>query len=357
MKNTKNVLVVTTSTVEGLKIQKYLKPISSHLVAGTNFFSDFLGGITDIIGGRSSSYQKQLTSLYDEAVENLKKNAIEIGANCIIGLHIDLDEISGKGKSMFMVSAIGTAVVLEDMTLLKNETPNEISSEQISNLNNKKKILAQSKDNTLRITDAVWNLITVNQIKEIYPYIISKFQVEIDNEYNVPSTEFKNNFIEYIESFDESTRKELLYDSLKTELNIKLGNKLLEIIKELYLLDFPKINELIKLENLIMQKRGLMLLTFEKQYYNQKNIKEISELIELINNSFPKRGKITSKKQMLSSKEKEIWTCECSKENDLGVNCGSCGKDIYGFQHGELRPEQVAKHLEEKIELITELIE
>lgn len=357
MKKTKNILVVTTSTVEGLKIQKYLKPISSHLVAGTNFFSDFLGGITDLIGGRSSSYQKQLTSLYDEAVENLKKNAIEIGANCIIGLHIDLDEISGKGKSMFMVSAIGTAVVLEDMTLLKDELPNEISSEQIRNLNNKKKILAQSKNNTLKITDVVWNLITANQIEEIYPFIISKFQFEIEHEYNAPSNEFKNYFIDYIESFDEITRKKLLYDSLKNELNIKLGNKLLEIIKELYLLDFPAITDLIKSQNLIIQKRGLLLLTFEKQYYNQKDVTEISELIILINNSFSKRGKITSKKQMLSSKEKEIWTWECSKENDLGVNCGNCGKDIYGFQNGELRPEQVAKHLEEKIELITELIE
>ncbi|HEY1194791.1 YbjQ family protein [Flavobacterium sp.] len=356
MKKTKNVLAVTTSTVEGLKIQKYLKPISSHLVAGTNFFSDFFGGITDIIGGRSSTYQKQLTSLYDEAVENLKKNAVEIGANCIIGLHIDLDEISGKGKSMFMVSAIGTAVILEDMTLLKDELPHEISSEQIKNLNNKKKVLAQAKDNTLKITDDVWNLITVNQIIEVYPFVISKLQFEVEN--SMPTLkEFRDSFLEYVESFDEVTKKKLLYDSLGKEENITLGKVLIGIVKDLYLLDFLKTMELIKSENLIFKKRGLMLLTFEKQYYNQNDIQELTKLISVIDSEFSERGKISSKKQLLSSKERQIWTCECNRENDLGSYCGSCFKDIYGFEKGELNPEQVVKHLEEKTQLITELIE
>jgi uncharacterized protein YbjQ (UPF0145 family) len=356
MKKTKDILVVTTSTVEGVKIQKYIKPISTHLVAGTNFFSDFLGGITDIIGGRSNSYQKQLASLYDEAIENLKRNAVEIGANCIIGLHIDLDEISGKGKSMFMVSAIGTAVLLENVSSLVNEeTHNEISAEQIKNLSEKRKILAEAKENTLLMSKKVWDIITRNQIHEIYPFVLSRFQSELETDYNGSSNEFKNDFIDYIESLDEVNRKELLYDSLKNELNIKIANKLLEIIKELYLLDYSLINELLKSENLLIQKRGLMLLTFERQYYNQKNIGEISNLIELINQAFPQRGKITTKKQLLSSKEKEIWICECSKESDLGSNCGSCGKDIYGFQNNEIKPEQVVKLLKEKIELFNEL--
>lgn len=33
-----------------------------------------------------------------------------MGANCVVGLHIDIDEISGKGSQMFMITAYCTAV-------------------------------------------------------------------------------------------------------------------------------------------------------------------------------------------------------------------------------------------------------
>lgn len=42
MTNPKDILVITTSSAEGLKIKKHLKPFSAHIVAGTNLFSDFL---------------------------------------------------------------------------------------------------------------------------------------------------------------------------------------------------------------------------------------------------------------------------------------------------------------------------
>ncbi len=41
MVNPKDVLVITTSSTEGIKIKKYLNPVSAHIVAGTNLFSDF----------------------------------------------------------------------------------------------------------------------------------------------------------------------------------------------------------------------------------------------------------------------------------------------------------------------------
>ena len=54
MANPKEILVLTTSSTEGLVVKKHLKPVSAHVVAGTNLFSDFLGGLTDVFGGRSS---------------------------------------------------------------------------------------------------------------------------------------------------------------------------------------------------------------------------------------------------------------------------------------------------------------
>lgn len=88
MANPKDILVITTSSADGIRIKQYLKPISAHIVAGTNFFSDFLASFSDVFGGRSQTYQKQLASLYNEAIERIKFAAYELGANGVVGLGI-----------------------------------------------------------------------------------------------------------------------------------------------------------------------------------------------------------------------------------------------------------------------------
>jgi len=60
MKNPKDVLVTTTTSIDGLNVKQYIKPISAHVVAGTGFFSDFAASLSDVFGGRSQTYQRQL---------------------------------------------------------------------------------------------------------------------------------------------------------------------------------------------------------------------------------------------------------------------------------------------------------
>ena len=113
----KDILVSTASTLEGVKIVSHLSPISTHIVAGTNLFSDIFASFSDVFGGRSSTYQRQISSLYEQAIDELRIKAFELGANGIIGLKVDMDEISGKGKSMFMITAIGSAVIVENLNI------------------------------------------------------------------------------------------------------------------------------------------------------------------------------------------------------------------------------------------------
>jgi uncharacterized protein YbjQ (UPF0145 family) len=121
--------VITTSTnsIENAEIEKYIELISTNVVIGTNFFSDFGASFTDFFGGFSDSYQNKLQKIYKVAIDNLKLKATSIGANAILGLKIDFDEISGKGKSMFMISALGTAV------LIKQKKEN-IESKHVNNI-------------------------------------------------------------------------------------------------------------------------------------------------------------------------------------------------------------------------------
>lgn len=86
------------------------------MVIGTNLFSDIAASLTDVFGGRSESYKSKLTTIYDEVMKELIGKAESYHADAIVGLHVDFDEISGGGKSMFMVSASGTAITLEKPT-------------------------------------------------------------------------------------------------------------------------------------------------------------------------------------------------------------------------------------------------
>lgn len=109
-------IVTTTNSVEGYSIRKYIGVVNANVVIGTNLFSDIAASLTDVFGGRSESYKSKLTTIYDEVMKELIGKAESYHADAIVGLHVDFDEISGGGKSMFMVSASETAITLEKPT-------------------------------------------------------------------------------------------------------------------------------------------------------------------------------------------------------------------------------------------------
>src|SRR6266496_3647452 len=349
MANPKDVLVITTSSVDGLKIKRYLKPVSAHIVAGTNLFSDFLGGLTDVFGGRSQSYQKQLTSLYNEAIERIKYAAYEIGANCIVGLSIDMDEISGKGKSMFMLTAIGTAVILEKEVAEKALLPKSdekfenVSVDRINVLRNKKAIIEKANSGNLTLDDDVWSFITANQVDEVFPFLLKKFSEAITYDQMNPGTseKFYRLLVGYIDALPEQKKLDLLYNGVKSFQNDQISLKLSEIIEELDLFDFNKSMELLKSDNFQIQKRGVRVATYDKPFYSKQDKQDLQKIKNFINETFVERGTRTTKKQLLSSKEKEVWTCECGKTNDMNTYCSGCGQDIYGFKQNEIKPSTV----------------
>jgi uncharacterized protein YbjQ (UPF0145 family) len=81
-------------------------------ILGANVFRDFFAGIRDIVGGRSGGYEKALREARQIALGEMEEEATRLGANAVIGVDIDYETVGEKG-SMLMVSASGTAVLLE----------------------------------------------------------------------------------------------------------------------------------------------------------------------------------------------------------------------------------------------------
>jgi uncharacterized protein YbjQ (UPF0145 family) len=105
-------LVVTTNVIEGKKITRYIGIVSGEAILGANIFKDFFAGIRDIVGGRSAAYEEELRKAKDIAIAEMSQQASMMGGNAVIGVDLDYETIGSNG-SMLMVSASGTAVVLE----------------------------------------------------------------------------------------------------------------------------------------------------------------------------------------------------------------------------------------------------
>ena len=106
-------LVTTTNSVEGKKITVYLGLVSGEAILGANIFKDIFASIRDIVGGRSSAYERELRQAKEIALQEMQDQARQMGGNAVIAVDLDYETI-GQGGSMLMVSASGTAVVMED---------------------------------------------------------------------------------------------------------------------------------------------------------------------------------------------------------------------------------------------------
>ena len=104
-------LTTTTPTIEGHPVTQYLGIVSGETIIGANVFRDLMAGIRDIVGGRSGSYEKVLTSARETSIREMQERAAALGANAVVGVDLDY-EVLGAGNGMLMVTASGTAVVV-----------------------------------------------------------------------------------------------------------------------------------------------------------------------------------------------------------------------------------------------------
>ncbi|WP_027624643.1 putative heavy metal-binding protein [Clostridium lundense] len=105
-------IITTTNAIEGKRILEYRGIVFGEVISGVNFIKDFAAGLTNFFGGRSGSYEGELIQARENALKELENRAISMGANAVIGVDIDY-EVLGQGGNMLMVTASGTAVVIE----------------------------------------------------------------------------------------------------------------------------------------------------------------------------------------------------------------------------------------------------
>lgn len=103
-------LIVTTNDIPGQRVVRTLGVVRGITVRSRNVVSDAIGGVQSILGGRVGAYVKLAEAARAEAYDELIAHAGAMGANAILAMRYDANEIM---PGITEVLAYGTAVVIE----------------------------------------------------------------------------------------------------------------------------------------------------------------------------------------------------------------------------------------------------
>lgn len=104
-------LIVTTNDAPGYRVAKTLGLVRGITVRSRNALSDMVGGLQSMLGGRVGAYVKLAEASRAEALQELVEHAQAMGANAVIGMRYEANEIM---EGVTEVLAYGTAVVVEE---------------------------------------------------------------------------------------------------------------------------------------------------------------------------------------------------------------------------------------------------
>ena len=358
-----NVPVSTPPSLEGWDIDEYLGVATAHVVAGTNVFSDIAGSFSDIFGGQSKSYQKQLASINDAALKDLRQQAAEKGGTALVGLSVDHDQISGGNRQLFMVTATATIVQAErreDAPRSDQESGEggPVSARQVEVGRRTRRLVAAAEEGNVRLGDDRWEFLIRNQVTELAPFI----RDSVNDLFSRPVlSKKKKRFVrraqDYFGALPEPSAKHHLYNLLGRG-NTAAAEWALGRIEERRLLDWYWIGKLLESDVFEIQKRALPALArADKPSYSRSDIEDIGRLIETIENSFPKRGDVVEVDDdgMFSSGTKQVWRLDEDRDIPMDEEYDPVtGKDIYGFTEEETRPEEAVRALQEIREVLAE---
>src|ERR1700742_1165786 len=102
--------VTTSISLEGYKVVKQLGLVRGITVRSRSALGNIAGGFQSLFGGRLSIYVELCENSREEAFQLMAQHAQTVGANAIINMRYDANEIM---QGITEVLAYGTAVLVE----------------------------------------------------------------------------------------------------------------------------------------------------------------------------------------------------------------------------------------------------
>jgi uncharacterized protein YbjQ (UPF0145 family) len=104
-----DIIISTMNDLPGYEVVEVHGEVYGLIVRARNAFSNIGAGFRTIVGGEAKGYTKLLSESRDQATDRLKEAATQKGANAVLAMRFDCNEI---GDIMSEVAAYGTAVTV-----------------------------------------------------------------------------------------------------------------------------------------------------------------------------------------------------------------------------------------------------
>ncbi|MCL6105748.1 MAG: heavy metal-binding domain-containing protein [Actinobacteria bacterium] len=105
-----DIIVTTMNDLPGYEIVEVQGEIFGLVTRARNAFSNIGASFRTVVGGEAKGYTKLLSDSRDQAVNRLREAAAAKGANAVIAMRFDCNEIANLISE---VAAYGTAVTVE----------------------------------------------------------------------------------------------------------------------------------------------------------------------------------------------------------------------------------------------------
>jgi len=346
-------IVTTTNSIEGREISRYNDPIAANVVIGTNIFSDIGASYVDFFGGRSTSYEKKMQEMYKRVTETLKQRAQAIRADAIIGLSVDIDEISGKGSQMFMITAVGTPVHLKEVARVQIEKQDGLLDGVLIQQKVRADIILENYKTVESINRETAEFIATSGLREFEPLLFRAMNEDYDSGIDQSPKDKQEILFRYFDYLPDDEAIAILYNALlEGNLTILQVKRINAIITSSNFIDYAKAINLLN-SNVHARRIALKIFSLDKDWYSKEDIAILKSLGgNVLAKFFPEIVQVKESKGMFSS-GKEVWQCECGHTNKLdNSNCGSCTRDKRGFGEKSLKPEEVQGMVNRRVRII-----
>ena len=254
-------------------------------------------------------------------MESLKQNACSYRADAVIGFSVNIDEISGKGTQMFMITAIGTPVLLNEIKHIHTEeVVGDIDGSVIKN-KVKAGLIIERYTGIYTMDNATAEFIATSRLTEFVPLLFKEMNETGEDQ------EFKDRqaiLFRYFDFLDKDQATAILYRQLLSDDLTGAQFKFISnAISSSNLIDYDQVEKLLA-GSLLAKKAALKVLTLDKDWYSVPDIAYLQTwrgegLVQL----FLEVVTVKESKGMFSS-GKEVWECSCGYSNKMDATvCSS----------------------------------
>lgn len=105
-----SILVCTSESIAGHRVVRTIGIVRGNTIRARHIGNDIIAAFKTLVGGEISEYTKMLAEAREQALDRMRAEAIERGANAVIGARFTTSTVL-QGAAEIL--AYGTAVVIE----------------------------------------------------------------------------------------------------------------------------------------------------------------------------------------------------------------------------------------------------